>query len=45
MKLYNLDSVLSFGKYKGETVLEILKKDTKNDTFEKKQKNIFLQKI
>ena len=28
MKLYNLDSVLTFGKYKKETILEILKKDS-----------------
>lgn len=28
MKLYNLDSVLTFGQYKGETVLEILKKNS-----------------
>ena len=28
MKLYDLDSVLIFGKYKGEAVLEIMKKDS-----------------
>ena len=28
MKLYNLDTVLNFGKYKGETVVDILKKNT-----------------
>jgi hypothetical protein len=28
MKLYNLDSVLTFGQYKGETVLDILRKDS-----------------
>ena len=28
MKLYDLDSVLTFGQYKGETVLQILKKDS-----------------
>jgi hypothetical protein len=28
MELYNLDTELTFGKYKGETVLEILKKES-----------------
>jgi len=28
MKLYNLDSVLTFGQYNGETVAEVLKKDS-----------------
>jgi hypothetical protein len=28
MKLYNLDSVLTFGQYKGETVLDILSKNS-----------------
>ncbi|MDB2490871.1 hypothetical protein N9W90_00710 [Flavobacteriaceae bacterium] len=28
MELYNLDTVLNFGKYKGETVVDILKKDS-----------------
>ncbi|MCK0179679.1 hypothetical protein MWU50_10280 [Flavobacteriaceae bacterium S0862] len=28
MKLYDLDTVLTFGQYKGETVLEILKKNS-----------------
>lgn len=27
MKLYDLDTVLTFGQYRGETVFEILKKD------------------
>lgn len=28
MKLYNLDSILTFGQYKGETVLDILSKNS-----------------
>ena len=28
MELYNLDTELTFGKYKGETVLDILKKES-----------------
>lgn len=28
MKLYNLDTVLTFGQYKGKTVLEVLKKQS-----------------
>ena len=41
MELYNLDTELTFGKYKGETVLDILSKDSSYISYLLKEKDGF----
>jgi hypothetical protein len=41
MELYNLDTELTFGKYKGETVLDILSKDSSYISYLLKEKDDF----